>query len=265
MNTPARAFRHWLPTLNIGLAVLLGGGLAAPVLAAMGWRSFADGLYTVYHLICHQWAFRTFFLFTPGAGPLTIYSQQQLADGGTDPYSFIGSPALGWKMAFCERDLAIYLGLLAVGLLYAQRRAMRPASFAAYGVLVVPMALDGFTQLFGWRESTWELRVSTGLVFGVASAWLVLPRLDEAFGLRPLPGQYSPGEECRPPVQALATAALTPASAPAPTLSPAPGQAPTLPSAQAPAAELRPLAAQEPAPVPAPAQARAPADLPRRG
>src|ERR1700682_2051648 len=44
------------------------------------------------------------------------------------------------------------------------------------------MAIDGFTQLFGWRESTWELRVVTGLLFGLASGWLVLPRLDAAFG-----------------------------------------------------------------------------------
>jgi hypothetical protein len=64
------------------------------------------------------------------------------------------------------------------------------------------MALDGFTQLFGWRESTWELRVSTGLLFGLASGWLVLPHLDSAFGLRLRPGQYAPGKECAPAPQA---------------------------------------------------------------
>src|SRR5207248_8545757 len=100
------------------------------------------------------------------------------------------------KMAFCERDLAIYLGLLVVGLLYARRRDLRPAGFLLYGLLILPMALDGFTQLFGWRESTWELRVSTGLLFGLASAWLVLPRLDASFGRPSSASQYAPDAAC---------------------------------------------------------------------
>ncbi|MBV9580520.1 MAG: DUF2085 domain-containing protein [Chloroflexi bacterium] len=101
-------------------------------------------------------------------------------------------------MAFCERDLAIYLALLAVGLYYARRRDMRPASFLVYGILILPMALDGFTQLFGWRESTWQLRVVTGLLFGLASGWLVLPRLDDALGLRVIARHYSSDASCEP-------------------------------------------------------------------
>ena len=174
-------FRHWLLTVNTALGVFLGGALAAPVLAALGWRSAAETLYVIYHFTCHQWAFRSFFLFGPR--PLAVYSQQQLADLGTDPFTFVGSPDFGWKLAFCERDLAIYFGLLTVGLLYVRRRNLRHVSFLAYGMLILPMALDGFTQLFGWRESTWELRVVTGLLFGLASAWLLLPRLDASFGL----------------------------------------------------------------------------------
>jgi uncharacterized membrane protein len=189
-----RVRRHWLATLNVALGLFVAGALAAPLLAALGWRAAADGIYAAYHLTCHQWAFRSFFLF----GPQGIYSQQQLADTGVDPFGFVGDAGLGWKMAFCERDLAIYLGLMAVGLVYARRRGLPASGFALYGVLILPMALDGFTQLFGWRESTWELRVATGLLFGLASAWLVLPRLDAAFGLQPATSQYAPKAACEP-------------------------------------------------------------------
>ena len=189
-----RAVRHWLWILNLALGLFLGGALAAPVLAALGWRSAADGLYAVYHFTCHQWAFRSFFLF----GQQAVYSQQHLAELGTDPFRFVGDQGLGWKMAFCERDLAIYVGLLLVGLIYARRRDMRPSGFVLYGVLILPMALDGFTQLFGWRESTWELRVATGLLFGLASGWLVLPRLDASFGLQPAARGYAPAAACEP-------------------------------------------------------------------
>jgi len=189
-----RVVRHWLAVLNLALGVFLAGALAAPMLAAVGWHAAADGLYAAYHLTCHQWAFRSFFLF----GPQAVYSQQQLTDMGNDPFRVVGGQGMGWKMAFCERDLAIYVGLVVVGLLYARRRDVRPCGFGVYGVLILPMALDGFTQLFGWRESTWELRVATGLLFGVASAWLVLPRIDEAFGLQPASRRYAPGAACEP-------------------------------------------------------------------
>jgi uncharacterized membrane protein len=195
---------HWLFLLNLGLALFVAGAFAAPILAATGASTLASSLYDVYHLTCHQWAFRSFFLF----GPQAIYSPAQLAAQGLDPFRFIGSPTLGWKMAFCERDLAIYLGLLAVGLWYArQRDRVQPLGFLPYCLLALPMALDGFTQLFGWRESTWELRVTTGLIFGVASAWLILPRLDAAFGFRPTAATYAPENACPPPTPTAASPA----------------------------------------------------------
>jgi uncharacterized membrane protein len=43
---------------------------------------------------------------------------------------------------------------------------------------MVPMALDGGTQLFGWRESTWELRTLTGIIFGLGVCWFVLPYIE---------------------------------------------------------------------------------------
>jgi|SRR5579859_2558105 len=187
-----RVVRHWPAALNVTLGAFLAGALGAPVLAALGWGAAAEALYAAYHLTCHQWAFRSFFLF----GQRGVYSQQQLADMGFNPFGFVGGDGLGWKMAFCERDLAIYIGLLVVGLVYARRRDLRPSGFTVYGVLILPMAVDGFTQLFGWRESTWELRTATGLLFGLASAWLVLPRLDAAFGLAPAATPYAPDTAC---------------------------------------------------------------------
>ena len=69
------------------------------------------------------------------------------------------APSLGWKMAFCERDLAIYVGAAAGRAALRATPRSAPSGFVRVRVLILPMALDGFTQLFGWRESTWELRV----------------------------------------------------------------------------------------------------------
>lgn len=180
--------RHWLLLLNSAIFAFVAGAFAAPILAMTGLQQAAQPLYAVYHLACHQWAFRSFFLF--GAQP--IYGREELAASGRDPFSFVGDATLGWKMAFCERDLAIYVGLLIVGIVFAWRRDLHPLGFLAYAVLAMPLALDGFTQLFGWRESNWELRVITGLIFGLASAWLVYPRFDLAMGVSPTRARYAP-------------------------------------------------------------------------
>jgi uncharacterized membrane protein len=182
------ALRHWLFAVNAALGAFLVGAFLAPVLGWLGATRAADALYAAYHLTCHQWAFRSFFLF--GSPPLAAFDQDQLAALGLDPFGFTGNAALGWKMAICERDVAIYAGLLCMGLLYARGMFARGLSLTTYCILILPMAVDGFTQLFGWRESTWELRMSTGVLFGVASAWLVLPRLE--------PQRYAPAQDTSP-------------------------------------------------------------------
>ena len=58
------------------------------------------------------------------------------------------------------------------------RRPLARLGAERAGVVVVvlglaPIAIDGFTQLFGWRESTNELRVITGAPGGVVGGLLV--------------------------------------------------------------------------------------------
>ncbi|HYK85090.1 MAG TPA: DUF2085 domain-containing protein, partial [Ktedonobacteraceae bacterium] len=51
--------------------------------------------------------------------------------------------------------------------------------------LMLPMAWDGVTQMFGWRESTMELRVLTGTIFGLANIWFVLPLIQKTLDETP--------------------------------------------------------------------------------
>lgn len=196
--------QRWLVALNTALGVFIGGALAAPMLMAAGLTDAATSLYGLYHLTCHQWAFRSFFLFgesdAPILTPLAIYSPEGLARRGLDPFGFLGNAALGWKMAICERDIAIYAALLLVSLIYANRGGALPALHPlAFVALALPMAIDGVTQLVGWRESTWELRVLTGSLFGIGCAWFVLPTLDAMMRRDARHGQPDHAEVlCRP-------------------------------------------------------------------
>jgi uncharacterized membrane protein len=172
--------RHWLTAVNLAVAVFVGLPFLAPILLAAGYDAPANEIYAAYKLVCHEWAFRSFFLF----GPAATYGPETLRDlvGQQAMYGFTGSDDLGYKVAFCERDVAIYLTVLIAGLAYGRLRARLPGlGILGYGLLILPMALDGFTQLFGWRESTPELRVLTGALFGLASVWLIYPRIDAMF------------------------------------------------------------------------------------
>ena len=177
---------RWLAMANLLVGVFIGLPLLAPVLLAYGFVDPANAIYGAYKYVCHQWAFRSYFLF--GAQATYPFGDLVQLVGVERVYRFLGSPELGYKVAFCQRDVAIYATVFLAGLGYAcLRPRARPLGIVAYAVLILPMAVDGFTQLFGWRESTVELRTVTGVLFGLASVWLVYPRVDAALAsMRPI-------------------------------------------------------------------------------
>jgi uncharacterized membrane protein len=95
---------------------------------------------------------------------------------------FLGSAEIGYKMALCERDVAMYGGMLAAGLAFGLvRKRLRPLPFLAFLLSLIPLAIDGGTQLFMLRESNWLLRMLTGGLVGVAAVWMLYPHLETAF------------------------------------------------------------------------------------
>lgn len=176
-----RAVQHWLALANAAIAVFVALPFVAPALLHLGHPGLANAIYAAYQLTCHEWATRSYFLF----GPQATYSLAELqAHGVTNLAAFRGAPELGFKVAFCQRNVAIYGSALLAGLVYARWRSSPPLGFGGYLLAMLPMALDGFTQLFGWRESSWELRTLTGALFGAASVWLLYPRLDRCLAGR---------------------------------------------------------------------------------
>jgi uncharacterized membrane protein len=143
-------------------------------------------IYAVYKPACHQLPERSFYLF----GPRITYTLDELQSLGLlseddDIFSrqrFLGAPGIGYKMALCQRDMALYGGMLVAGLLFGLvRKRLQPLELWVFGLCLLPMAVDGVTQMFLLRESTWPLRVFTGGLVGVASVWLLYPHLENAF------------------------------------------------------------------------------------
>lgn len=92
-------------------------------------------LYLFFSPICHQLPERSFFLF-------------------------------GGQLPVCARCTGIYFGAL-VGSFFVRQKSPSPWFLV---VAMIPLALDGVTQLF-FRESTNVIRLATGLIAGFAAVF----------------------------------------------------------------------------------------------
>lgn len=189
---------HWLAIFNLLVFLYVGLPFAAPALMKAGLDTPARLIYTAYSPFCHQLAFRSWFLFGeqpayPRALAGTDWKTFSEATGIDEndfwaARRFLGNDQVGYKVALCERDVAIYGGIFLAGLAFALvRHRLRPLPFWAWVLFgIVPIALDGGTQLvfglpflpFPPRESTPFLRTLTGALFGVMNVWLAYPHLE---------------------------------------------------------------------------------------
>jgi uncharacterized membrane protein len=179
--------QHWLTVALVILGFYAGLPWAAPTLMKLGLEGPARALYTLYSPFCHQFAFRSFFLYgdqpvypryntgsplkpfesyvkdLPEFAPDRYYylagSPYQVGDiyaftpgfqGGAR--EFVGNPQMGYKTTLCERDIAIYSALFIGGLIFMRvRRRLRPIPIWLYVLVGLgPIAIDGVSQLLSY-------------------------------------------------------------------------------------------------------------------
>jgi len=196
--------RHWLLYVNFFVFMYVGLPFLAPVLLQANLPGPARAIYALYGSLCHQLGYRSWFLFGEQAAyPRDVF----LEYSGIDPNDpsqlvaarqFTGNERMGYKVAYCERDTAIYAAILLGGLIFALPgvgRRVKPLNWLLYGLIGIgPIALDGFSQLFSqypyntlaifawlpYRESSAPLRALTGAMFGFANVWLAYPYLAQS-------------------------------------------------------------------------------------
>lgn len=135
--------------LLIGIPALLSlASLLAPLIEVGGWSRGANRLYILLSHVCHQMPSRSLWVF--------------------------GAP-----IGVCSRSLFLYLAFAGTGLFIVRFRWFLPWQKSL--LLLMPILVDGLTQLAGWRESTNLLRVLTGGLGGIGLAGLIIPILLRAF------------------------------------------------------------------------------------
>ncbi len=181
--------KRWLTVWLAGLGTFVALPWLAPVLSAAGHDGLAGWIYLAYMPTCHQLPHHSWFLFGPDFTP-DWPAVQPIAGVPIDEplasfHSPLRHPQLGYQTAICQRDSAIFGSLFLASTVFAVARSLgfrlRAIPLRWYAVALIPTAIDGLTQLFGWRESTPLIRSATGVLLGFATAALVLPLLDEGF------------------------------------------------------------------------------------
>jgi len=203
--------KRYLLMLNMFMLIYVGLPFLAPTLMKLGAEFPARAIYRIYSPLCHQFGFRSFFLYgdqmiyplaEANMAGLQTFEQATGIPNLEDPYSatrfdarkYIGDDTVGYKVALCERDVAIYFALLFFGIIFGlSGRRMKSLHWMIWLFIgIAPIGLDGFSQLFSqfnwawldsmlpYRESTVYLRVITGALFGFMTAWFAYPNIEES-------------------------------------------------------------------------------------
>ncbi len=194
--------QHWLALFNLLAGLYTAGAVLAPVFMKTGRQNVGYALYTFYKPFCHQYPFRSWFLFGPKPAyplthPISVIQMNQLS-------AFVGDASTGYKMALCQRDIAMYGIIFLAGILYGKLRAIRSAQsrkaiqplpmwiYFVFGI--IPIMLDGGIQwisYLGWVlfpawitypfETIPLMRALTGALFGLGIVATSYPHIDAYF------------------------------------------------------------------------------------
>jgi Predicted membrane protein (DUF2085). len=208
--------RNWFGMFLVIYGLWVFIPFLAPVFMQIGWTGAGKAIYFIYSFFCHQLPGRSFFLF----GEKTMYSLSEIQAVWQDTNNpmilrkFIGDGEMGWKIAWSDRMISFYTSIWFLALLwYPMRRRIKPVSWWAFGLLLLPLVADGITHTvsdmagigLGFRDTNEWLRVltnnafpatfymgdalgsfnsiirfATGLLAGLGIVWLAFPYISRS-------------------------------------------------------------------------------------
>jgi uncharacterized membrane protein len=216
--SPTSWFDKFAITLPKGIIIFLFVyallPFVSPIAFKLGNDSIGIGIQNIYRIFCHQRVERSMFLFAED-GLVKYYTIDELKEIGylnrqTKPslygdgwelyqYPYWGNEKIGYKVAYCIRDVGLYLGLAFTCLflyLYITRTG-KNIWLKWYWILLlcIPMMFDGVFQTFveilgkhmmgGLYDPSWVVpyianipkRWISGLLFGIGFGFIVMPNL----------------------------------------------------------------------------------------
>ena len=196
--------RNYMILIIVILFFFLFFAFLAPVLIKYEITQLGRSIYAIYSNFCHQFAHRSWFLFgeqafypanyEEGSGIRSLYDVLGVfSENAQESREIIGNENAGYKVAICQRDVAIYGAMLIFAFIFhvSQNRIKKIPFWLWFLIAVIPIGVDGFWQLItssnlsilsiSSHESTPLIRSITGLMFGIFTGWYLYPAIEETF------------------------------------------------------------------------------------
>ncbi len=155
---------------------------SVPYLASQG-DPVSGTLYLAFAPTCHQLTSRSLCLFQSASGGHSIGDCRPQGEEISHSRAnyVVKDGKAGYKFPVCSRDVAIYLAMLFGLIILPFIRKIDSEDWPPAWLLIaaaVPVAIDGGTQLLGFRESTNSIRMMTGAIIGIVLPFYILPMLN---------------------------------------------------------------------------------------
>ncbi len=153
---------YWAHVITAVLGVIVFAAIAVPFLSYFGLDSIAKPLFFSLHYVCAQIPSHSFYIY-------------------------------GHQLGLCARNFSIYSSMFLGSLAFVISKKRLPGiPWWLWILMMLPMAWDGTTQMFGLRESDWILRLVTGSLFGLGNIWFALPLMHKSIiDTTPVPPQLT--------------------------------------------------------------------------
>lgn len=221
--------RYWIVPFGVIFGLYVWLPFLAPVLMHIGWFLPGEVIQKIYSTQCHQLPDRSFFLFGPQV-MYPVEQIRAAWQNTTDPAvlrQFVGNIQMGWKVAWSDRMVAMYTSTWLFGLLWwTIRKRIQPLPLWGLILFWLPMGLDGGTHFIsdlfggisgGFRfDNAWlatlthhalpdwfylgnalgsfnsDMRLLSGILFGLGLVWFAFPVLHESIqrSLDPMSRQF---------------------------------------------------------------------------
>jgi uncharacterized membrane protein len=152
---------YWAHVVTAVLGSMVFAAISVPFLSYMGLDSISKPIFFALHYVCAQIPSHSFYMF-------------------------------GHQLGLCARNFSIYTSMFLGSLAFVISKKRLPGiPWWFWILLMLPMAWDGTTQMFGLRESDWILRLVTGTLFGLGNIWFALPLMHKSIlETTPIPPQF---------------------------------------------------------------------------
>jgi len=196
--------RKYMIFIIVILFFFLFFALLAPVLMKYEITQLGRIVYSIYSNFCHQFAHRSWFLFgeqafypayyKEGSGIRSLYDVFGVSSESVqESREIIGNENAGYKVAICQRDVAIYGAMLIFAFIFNfSRNQIKKIPFWLWFLMaIIPIGVDGFWQFISSanisilnvpsHESNPLIRSITGWMFGLFTGWYLYPAVEETF------------------------------------------------------------------------------------